>query len=337
MIGLVRKLASLKLTLFGIAATILVTLVAYRSNQVGTACVALPLFLLTVNLLAALLTSDVFRRQPALLVFHVCLLAIIVLLGANVLMRFDGHVELFEGEGFTPGSVQIEDKGFWHRLEMDDISFEQGPIQVEYLPGLIRQRTSSEILKSTPQAKHRSILLGDRTSHEFNGYRFATSFNKGFALIITWIGDDGSNIRGAINFPSYPEYEWKQLNSWTTPVGEEIEIELHIADTIASGKRWTLQSAGKRFSGTVRSDANGLVTLQPGQAARVQNGSIRVEELRLWMGYRIDFQPFLPWVFASAMLALVALAIHFQFKFRPLTGVSVGALEDSGLAYDKRN
>ena len=48
-------------------------------------------------------------------------------------------------------------------------------------------------------------------------------------------------------------------------------------------------------------------------------GTLTVRELRPWMGYRIDAYPLLPWAFAAAMLAVLALAWHFQAKFRLLT------------------
>jgi hypothetical protein len=46
-------------------------------------------------------------------------------------------------------------------------------------------------------------------------------------------------------------------------------------------------------------------------------------DLRLWMGYRIDFNPLLPWLLTAAFVALGALAVHVARKFRAPAAHSV--------------
>ncbi|OYU68100.1 MAG: hypothetical protein CFE45_43430, partial [Burkholderiales bacterium PBB5] len=41
------------------------------------------------------------------------------------------------------------------------------------------------------------------------------------------------------------------------------------------------------------------------------------EGLRTWMGYRVAFDPTLPWLLASALLAALALGVHYTLKFWP--------------------
>lgn len=77
-----------------------------------------------------------------------------------------------------------------------------------------------------------------------------------------------------------------------------------------------LKSGGSDFSLLFSVAGQELRELRPGDSLRLQHGTVTVQDLRLWMGYRIDFNPLLSWVFAAAMLALIALAVHFQLQFR---------------------
>ena len=48
---------------------------------------------------------------------------------------------------------------------------------------------------------------------------------------------------------------------------------------------------------------------------KVDGGKVHVRDLRLWMGYRVDRNPVLPWLVVAAFLSLGALAVHVQQKF----------------------
>ncbi|RLA35959.1 MAG: hypothetical protein DRR15_06060 [Gammaproteobacteria bacterium] len=310
------RIASLKITLVGIIGMIILALATYRNPGFGTAWLALPLALLAVNLLAAILTNGAFRQQPALLVFHVCLLAIVLLIGSGLLIRFDGHVEIVEGESFDAGSVVRVQQGALHDFALDEVNFVQGRIEVDYLPGLMRRDTRSSVVTAGANRQTREFDVGNGNSVSFDSYRFNSTFNKGWAVILHWSGDDRLVQRGSINFPSFPEFEWKQANDWTTPGGQQVELELHFSEHVPNDRSWVLKSGESEFSLLIGVAGQGTRELRPGDSLRLQHGTLTVEDLRLWMGYRIDFNPLLPWVFAAAMLALFALAMHFQLKFR---------------------
>jgi cytochrome c biogenesis protein len=310
---LLVRIASLKITLLGIGGMIALALATYRNPGFGTVWLAVPLAVLAVNLLAAILTNGAFRQQSALLVFHVCLLAVILLIGAELMIRFGGHVEVVEGESFDAQAVEIMQQGAWHRLGLDQVNFVQGRITVDYRPGLIRHKTRSNVTEVGTNGRTREV--GDGNSVTFGSYRFSTTFNKGWAVILRWSGDNGIVQRGSINFPSFPEFEWKQANDWTTPNGEQVALELRL-DPVSADTNWVLRSGESEFSVVINDARPDRHELKLGDSIRMQHGTLTIEDLRLWMGYRIDFNPLLPWVFAAAMLALVALAAHFQLKFR---------------------
>ena len=325
---LLVRIASLKITLLGIVGMIALALATYRNPGFGTVWITVPLAVLAVNLLAAILTNGAFRQQSALLVFHVCLLAVILLIGAELMIRFDGHVELVEGEAFDAQAVEIVQQGAWHRLAFDQVNFVQGRIAVDYRPGLIRQNTRSNVTEIGANGQTQEI--GDGNSVNFENYRFHTTFNKGWAVILRWSGDNGTVQRGSVNFPSFPEFDWKQANDWKTPGGEQVALELRL-DPVPADMNWVLRSGESEFSVVISDARLDKHELKLGDSIRMQNGTLTVEDLRLWMGYRIDFSPLLPWVFAAAMLALIALAVHFQLKFK--TAVPASRTSKIGAMY----
>src|SRR5512143_21378 len=215
-----QRLASLKLTLVGMAALAAGVLTSYRRADAEAAWVVAPLALLAVNLLAAIATHPRFRQQPALLGFHLCLLAVIVLAAAGRLMRLDARVEIAEGQAFSAAEVMTVSRGPWHRWRLDRAAFVQGPVSVDYLPGLVRGHTYSRVQVADAAGTPATVIVGDDKPLVVAGYRFYTTPNKGYALLLTWLQPGAEPRTGAIHLPSYPMLDWKQESRWTTPAGE---------------------------------------------------------------------------------------------------------------------
>jgi len=311
----VAKLGSLKLTAILMLPLILTVFAVSRLDSLDSNWVAIPLALLGINLMAAIATNAAFRRQPALLAFHVCLLAVIVLAGIGALYQYDGHVELVEGEAFDASRVELTDFGLLRQRGPDSPQFTQGRITVDYAPGLIRQSTFSDVLVDGVAGHTSARQFGDQANMTIDGYRFSTSFNKGFAAVLHWVGSDGDILLGAINFPSYPEYEWKQINDWTTPGGENIGLELELAATVDRAQAWRLQSEGSNFTIKITLPDGKTARLGRGESLSLHGGQLTVAELRMWMGYRVDSNPMLQWVFVAALLSIAALSMHFYEKY----------------------
>ena len=301
---LLRTIASLKLTLAGLAMLIVNSFAISQWPDAAIPWLVVPLTLLAVNLLAALLVRHAFRQQAALLLFHVGLLGVLMLVGAGILMRFDGSVEVVEGTAFDPAVVTPRGTGWLHPDRLDRVRFVQGPLEVNYLSGLRRDTTHSRVLLSRADGSEVRRDVGDREGFTSNGYRFMTTFNKGFAVLVLWRGTDGREALGTVNFPSYPKFDWKQRKVWTTPAGERLSLELKLAERVPEDAPWTLSS-----------HTRSVATVKPGQPVAVKGGEITVVDLRLWMGYRIDHNPLLPWLLMAAFLSLAALGVHMAQKF----------------------
>jgi len=248
MIRTAKRLASLRLTLVGMLMLAVLAVLGVRSDAVSIDMTTIPLVLLAMNLVAALMTNRTLRTQAGLLVFHVGLLMVFGLIGLSVLTRFDGHVEVAQGAGFEPAAVTTTANGWLHDNRLDGIEFYQSDIRVDYLPRLVRQETRSTVeYRGADGAMHRATI-GDKVGFEVDGYRFLATFNKGFALLLHWQDDTGAEAIGAVNFLSFPRHDWNQVTTWTTPAGQEVELEIDFDEPYFNDdSAWTLCRESRRW------------------------------------------------------------------------------------------
>ena len=175
----------------------------------------------------------------------------------------------------------------------------------------------------------------DREPIEVGGYRLSPTSNKGFAVRLAWRGADGETLRGAIHLPSYPVYEWRQDNTWRTPAGEVVTVTFRPQERAATDAPWTLSRARAVGTIVVRSasaehavavapaagsgaNAGAGTTVAPGTPLPLRGGALVVEDVRLWIGYRIERDPALPWLFVVAALGIAALGWHVVAPGVPL-------------------
>lgn len=312
-----RWLASLRLAWAAMFALVVTIIVARFSADVGYVWISLPLALMVVNLLAALATNVRLRREPALIVFHLALVALCLLAGLDALTRFHGRIELVEGQTLQAAEVQVIERGIWHRPRLGEVVLKQESIEVEFAPGLIRQQTRSTV--STPEGRRETrVDLGEARALMLLGYRFATTSNKGHAMVLSWRDINGGVMQGAVHFPSYPAHEWRQQRTWHTPAGEAITLALkpHMRPPVDSS--WVLRSREVRADATL-SAHNVSRALVPGKWHELRGGALRLDEVRLWMGYRIDYQPLMQWMLVVSLVGIASLACYFYKRlWRPV-------------------
>lgn len=314
-----RALGSLRLAFAGMLVLAAAVLASGRGAFAAT-WLAAPLTLLALNLLAAIATHPRLRCAAGLLVFHVSLLAILLGAALALLVRFEGRVEIVEGQRLDAGQVEVIARGPWHRPGLDAAAFTQGAIEVDYAPGPVRRATRSEV-----RVGGEVRALGDNQALYAGGYRFVTTSNKGYAALVTWTGDDGTAASGAIHFPSYPLYDWKQHNDWVTPRGERLRLTLEPAARPPAERAWMLRSAGNDARLIVEG-VRGRRELAAGGTLALDGGRLRFEGARLWMGYRVDYTPLLSFLFLAAAAGIGGLGWHFYSRLwarapRPMEAV----------------
>jgi len=291
--------------------------VAGLASAIDTAdWIALPLAGLSVNLLAALLAEPTLRAQPMLFAFHAMLAVLVVLIGLDRLTMLKGHVEVTEGAMFDPALAQFE-AGPLHPYALDEIAFVQGGFEINYLPGMKRRDTVSLLRIPGAGGEWHEARVGDDDPLIVGNYRLYTSFNKGFAPVITYTGLDGRSVTGAVHMPAYPLRDFDQGNEWTPPDRSAVKLWLSLPEPVYDeAAAWTFRKPSNPT--LVVLDRDQRRELAIGQAAALAGGgAIRFDGLRSWMGYTITANLFNAWMMAVAVTACLALAVHLWEKFQP--------------------
>lgn len=313
---MLRLLGSLKLTLLILLALGAGIIVTYRSETQTTWQLVLPLTLCAVNLIAAMASNGIFRRQLPLLLFHLALLAIIVLVGIGRLTYLKGHLELVEGQEFD-GVLTMQESGPWHRNHLSQLHFANAGFSIDYAAGVRRGKTQNKVRYLDENSLPHEAIIGDNTPMILQGYRFYTSPNKGFAPIFLWYPNASPEtpLLGAINLPAYPIHEYRQALDWILP-GTQIKAwtMLQFDEVILDPTKPSVFHLPEKYQVVMRIGRQRW-QLVPGQAIDLPEGRLEYQGLRTWMGYTVFSDWTIHWLLAAGMLAVGAMGWHFWRKF----------------------
>jgi hypothetical protein len=310
-----RALASLKLTLAALVFFAAGILYAYFTDGHTTLALVLPLLLLSLNLIAAVATNPVFRRSGPLLLFHLALIAIILLIAAGRLSYLKGRLELAEGEEFS-GTLTQADVGIWHRSSLDKVVFSNEGFKISYEQGVRRGKTRNTVRYIDSSGHEQHLEIGDQTPLVLQSYRFYTSPNKGFAPAFLWYpAAGGAPLLGTVHLPSYPIHEYDQASDWQLP-GTDIKVwtALQFNEILLDPEAPSEFKLPQRYRLIVRIGELRR-ELQPGEAIDLPQGRLVYDGLRTWMGYTVFYDWTIHWLLAACVLAVAALSWHFWRKF----------------------
>lgn len=311
--AVIRIIASLKLTLIGLLLLTVGSVLIYGNPvDVSMWVLVIPLFILAVNLLAAIISNKRIHRQSGLLVFHVGLLGIVLLAGLGRLLHFDANIEITRDKPFMTEDLMDINKGPLHAGNIEDIFFVQGAYSVEYAPGMQRGLTYSTVIRKDRSGELYEEVVGDDRPLVIEDYRFYTTFNKGFAVNLTWTGE-AEEMSGVVHLPSYPLFDYKQSNSWTPPGSEEIKFWLRLQTGLNEEISWVL-SGDTSSAVLIVNIQNERIELSEGESVELQGGELRYNGLTTWMGYRIFYDPTIQWLFWMSIVSILGLSWHFWRK-----------------------
>lgn len=316
-----HRVASSRLTMAGFALLAVGTLVSYNRPEVPAAAIAAPLALLAVNLAAALALKPALRRG-GLGVFHLALLLLLLLAGWGRLTHFDARVEVTEGTLLDPALIEATGSGPWHGTAWQRLSFRQGGFEVDYAPGVRRANTRSQVWiegEETPR------VVGDETPLIIEGYRFYTTHNKGLAPVLTWLADGAEPVQGSLHMPSYPLFDWKQENSWTSPDGRPLRFWLRVVRPLPEQSAWTLNPHDLATVLVVEVDAK-RQELKPGESLQLPGATLRYDRLTGWMGYRVFYDPTIVPMLAVSLVGVLGLGWHLWGRSARLIPLSEGTI-----------
>lgn len=275
---------------------------------------ALALGLLAINLMAALVVHPLLRRQLPLLVFHLALLALLLLVGLGRLTALDGRFELTQGVPFD-GQLMEQDAGPLYNEPLQRLAFAHNGFEIDYAPGRQRGATRNAVTWQGDDGAQRSAVIGDHRPLVLAGHRIYTTPNKGFAPLLRWQPARGEPALGAVHLPSFPANELRQSREWRLPDGRVVWVMLQFDETLIDPNTAAAFRLPAEHRLVVRV-ADLRVELAPGERVALDSGSLVYEGLRTWMGYRVSYDPTLPWLLAASLLAALSLAWHYALKFR---------------------
>ncbi|MEH6628817.1 MAG: cytochrome c biogenesis protein ResB [Motiliproteus sp.] len=316
-----QRLASLKLTLVLLLWLLAAVWIAYQlewSYHVsgwGVWVLAPVMALLTINLLAAIITNARFRRQPALLVFHISLVLIVLLVGLGRLLHLKGWVEVTTGSEFTGQLTQYE-AGPWHPGHFTELRFINEGFDIHYSPGPRRGHTYNRMRWRDQQGREHREVIGDQTPLQIREYRFYTSFNKGFAPTFIWKahGEPMPQL-GVVHLPAYPENTFSQAQEWTPPgASQSIWFKLVFDEVILKPETDSVFHAPKDHKLVVRI-GEGRREIGPGEELLLDDGILVYQGLNTWMGYTVYYDPTRYWLLAACLMAIGSIGVFFWQKF----------------------
>jgi len=307
-------LASLKLSLAAIAALAVAVAWSFDQGTPATWTLAVPLALIALNIGAAIVVRTAFRAQPALLVFHVCLIVLVLLIAASRLTYLRGRVELAQGEVFA-GELVEHEAGPLHPWGLARARFSHDGFDIDYEAGRRRGQTRNRVRWQDDDGRAREATIGDQVPLVLAGYRFYTSPNKGFAVRLAWRRPGQDPVHAVLNLPPYPVYERLQWVEWILPgTSERVSVELEVDAALIDPARAASFRLPSEPVVRVGAGADGT-RLRAGERAELARGRLEFEGLGTWMGYTVHYDPFTPWLLATCVLATGALGVHLWRKF----------------------
>ncbi len=313
--NVLRWLGSLRATLVWLAVTALMLAHSIFRGEPVSVAIALPFAGLGLNLLLALSVNRHLRSQGGLLLFHLGLAMIALLAALGRLLALSGHVEVTEGAAFEPTLV-VAEQGPIHPWRLDRVRFVQGDFRIHYDPGVRRRDTVSTVFLPDGKAGWQLAEVGDDRPLVVGGYRFYTSFNKGFAPLLTYRNASGTEQQGAVHLPSFPLKSYEQGNHWSLPdQSAEVKLWLDIKDAVVDeDTAWTFRTPDATELVVIAGDER--TALAPGDSMPLGRGHLSYDGPKTWMGYRIYYDPTRRWLLAAAAMAAFGLAWHIVGKLR---------------------
>ncbi|WP_210398085.1 hypothetical protein [Motiliproteus sediminis] len=312
--------ASLKLTLFLLLLLLVAVINAYNSaEQLFRAStygvfLTIPLAALALNLTAAIIANPSFRAQPALLLFHLSLLALVGLAGVGQLTNLKAWTEVTTGEWFD-GQLEGIQAGPLHRGRADQVRFRNVDFDINYAPGPIRRHTFNRIEWLAEDGSLKTAIIGDQVPLVTHGYRFYTSFNKGFAPQFIWRDRAGRVSIGSVHLPAWPLHEFNQAVEWQLPGSEQrLWIQLEFDEEILSKTEPSTYRTPEEYYLVVRL-GDQRHEMNAGDELEIGGGTLVFQGLNTWMGYTVYYDQTRYWMLAACLLAVLSIGWHFWSKF----------------------
>ena len=314
-IEILTRLASLKLTFIFLVSLLLAIMIAYNGDLSYVFLLATPLVLLSLNLLAAIITNKTFQNNLPLLLFHLTLLATVILVALSRLTYLDGHVGLNEGEDFT-GKFDGQNHGLFHQFTLKPGDFTNIAVQLDFTPLVAVTAVRSRVLVHDGSKTH-EFVVGEHQPLVINNYRFYVTRNVGYSAVFSWQPVTGNNKKqtGTINFPPFLMNQFSQTNTWEIPhTDKNLWFMLQPEDDILVEQKSVQLTPPENHYLVIRYGEQ-RQKIKAGQELKLPEGVLTYHGLRTWMGFKVHYDPFKAYLLATSILTVLCLAWFFWQKF----------------------
>lgn len=312
------------MVLFFVYAALAALAVAYGVRNATTLMLP-PLALFSVNLVAAIATRPVFRRDGPLLLFHVALLALVALFAVGRLTYLDAAVGLTRGASFD-GHLVRDERGPLHRDRIAELRFANEGFSEQYQQRGSYKATYNLVRWWDAEGLSHLAEIGDDHPLLMAGYRIYSTKQRGYAPVFHWQGDDGREDIGAVQLNDMRLGHYAPANQWQTPRGDQVWGMLRLQGEQMpkpqpGGKQADLR-AGELDHALVLRIGQQREELRPGDSIAVPGGRLTYVRLDTWMSYRIVYDPTQPWLVATVLVAIGSLIVFYLRRFRGLRSLA---------------
>lgn len=315
---LLSYMASLKLTFFLLLFLLVSVLVTYNGELSYVMFLLVPFCLLTINLVAAILTHKAFQTNLPLLLFHLTLLATVILVALSRLTYLDGRISLNEGEAFT-GQLDSQKSGIFHRYTLNADDFVNLAIELDFTPYVAVTAVRSRVLvqNDTPAFE---FVIGEHKPLVINNYRFYVTRNIGYSALFSWQAhsDDNKSMpvaTGTINFPPFLTNQLNQTNTWKIPnTDKTLWFMFQPSEDVLAQQQPMQLTPPKDHHLVVRAGEKRQQLYVDGQLT-FPEGVLTYHGLRTWMGFKVHYDPFKAYLLMTSILTVLCLSWFFWQKF----------------------
>ncbi|OWW20816.1 hypothetical protein AYR66_16415 [Noviherbaspirillum denitrificans] len=310
---LVYLLASRKLTVLFFLLTAGASLAIALEKMPATELMLAPFILLVANICAAIFASARFRADLPLLLFHLCLVALVALVGLARLTYMEGVATLSSGTAFE-GVMLSEKSGLLHGDRFRALHFANDGFNEDYFRRGTYRATYNRVRWQDEQGAWQSGEIGDDRPLILQGYRIYTTRNRGFSPLFHWQPADGKEPRdgiyGTVQLNDMPVDTISPSVKWELPGGIQARAILDFETPDARKALHGTKDLPHTLTLKIRDTRH---ELRPGDKAVLPEGTLTYVQLDSWMGYQISYDPTQPWIMATVLLGIASL-IRFYWR-----------------------
>lgn len=286
-------------------------------GQPASLWLLLPFLLLLSNLLAAILVNRRFRADLPLLVFHVCLLAVVCLFVIARLTYLDAATTLTSGTEFD-GRMTRQEMGAYHpRAKLAGLRFANEGLRARYSEDGTYRGTYNQVSWLSPQGNMQHAEIGDDRPLLLNDYRIYATVHRGLAPLFRWQRKGSPPEVGNIQLADHRAGEIPPSISWVLPGGPEAWVQLDVASIPRPQGRYQVDlGAAEIEHHLVLRIGDDRRELKIGDTVVLPEGELTYLRLNSWMSYRIVYDPATAWIMATVLVAVASLVAFYLRRLR---------------------